>query len=312
MIHINSYSRFSRSARSLNEAINGTPRLPRSFPTATKLLVNWGATTSTHYFPSSRTLNPPQNVRQASDKLKAFKALKGYVNIPEYTTSLEEAVEWAKNSVVFGRSLKGTGGSDIAPSDTDEVGFYTSQFWTKYIKKSQEFRVHVMGGEARVIQRKALRVTNPDTGEPLDTSEVDFRIRNLVNGFVFTTSDASPHPTVLEQAVKAVNRLGLDFGAVDVIWNEYYGKAYVLEVNTAPGLEGDTITKYAEYIKEELTKRGGAPSSEIPVSLSNLFFHPGTTFGITGDGLSYTDEDPEYSEDEDQCDCTECVAARSE
>ncbi len=117
MIHINSYSKFSRSARSLNEAINGTPRLPRAFPTATKLLVNWGATASTHYFPSSRTLNPPQNVRQASDKLKAFKALKGYVNIPEYTTSLEEAVKWAENSVVFGRSLKGTGGSDIAPSD---------------------------------------------------------------------------------------------------------------------------------------------------------------------------------------------------
>jgi D-alanine-D-alanine ligase-like ATP-grasp enzyme len=42
----------------------------------------------------------------------------------------------------------------------------------------------------------------------------------------------------------------LDFGAVDVIWNEKQQRAYVLEVNTAPGLEGQTVDDYARGIKE--------------------------------------------------------------
>ncbi|MNY63636.1 hypothetical protein D3C86_2006230 [compost metagenome] len=47
----------------------------------------------------------------------------------------------------------------------------------------------------------------------------------------------------------AVNAIGLTFGAVDVIWNEYRHQAYVLEVNTAPGLTGTTLEKYAEAFR---------------------------------------------------------------
>ena len=43
---------------------------------------------------------------------------------------------------------------------------------------------------------------------------------------------------------------GLDFGAVDVLWNERQQKAYVCEVNTAPGLEGITLDNYLKEIKE--------------------------------------------------------------
>ena len=38
---------------------------------------------------------------------------------------------------------------------------------------------------------------------------------------------------------------GLTFGAIDVIWNEHQQKAFVLEINTAPGIEGTTVEKYA-------------------------------------------------------------------
>jgi D-alanine-D-alanine ligase-like ATP-grasp enzyme len=41
----------------------------------------------------------------------------------------------------------------------------------------------------------------------------------------------------------------LDFGAVDVIWNEKEDKYYVLEVNTACGLEGTTLDKYVEQFR---------------------------------------------------------------
>jgi D-alanine-D-alanine ligase-like ATP-grasp enzyme len=44
--------------------------------------------------------------------------------------------------------------------------------------------------------------------------------------------------------------LGLDFGAADVLFNARRNQAYVLEVNTAPGLEGQTVNDYAEAFKE--------------------------------------------------------------
>jgi glutathione synthase/RimK-type ligase-like ATP-grasp enzyme len=50
----------------------------------------------------------------------------------------------------------------------------------------------------------------------------------------------------------AVSALGLDFGAVDIIWNEREDKCYVLEVNTAPGLQGSTLENYANAIMEVL------------------------------------------------------------
>ena len=44
----------------------------------------------------------------------------------------------------------------------------------------------------------------------------------------------------------------VDFGAVDVVWNQQNGQAYVLEINTAPGLAGQTITSYANAFRRFL------------------------------------------------------------
>ena len=69
---------------------------------------------------------------------------------------------------------------------------------------------------------------------------------------------ASDH--VRAQSVAAVRSLGLDFGAVDVV--ERQNKAYVLEVNTAPGLVGTTLEKYVDAIREyaeDMPKPNGRP-----------------------------------------------------
>jgi D-alanine-D-alanine ligase-like ATP-grasp enzyme len=49
-----------------------------------------------------------------------------------------------------------------------------------------------------------------------------------------------------ELGVAAVAAVGLDFGAVDIIWNQTQDRCYVLEINTAPGLCNTTCQKYAE------------------------------------------------------------------
>lgn len=76
-------------------------------------------------------------------------------------------------------------------------------------------------------------------------------IRNRSNGWVFTRNDIDPLPQdALTQAVNAVAALGLDFGAVDLVIGRDDELAYVLEVNTAPGLEGTTVQDYANGFRQ--------------------------------------------------------------
>jgi hypothetical protein len=53
----------------------------------------------------------------------------------------------------------------------------------------------------------------------------------------------------MRSALRAVDALGLNFGAVDVLFNEQTGEHVVGEVNTAPGIRGDGYgsRKYAAY-----------------------------------------------------------------
>ena len=47
---------------------------------------------------------------------------------------------------------------------------------------------------------------------------------------------------------RSVNLLGLDFGAVDIGHRLQDNKFFVFEINTAPGIEGSTLDKYAKAI----------------------------------------------------------------
>src|SRR5690606_25675857 len=94
--------------------------------------------------------------------------------------------------VVMGRELKGSGGSGIRFSDEELEAVAESAFWVQYKKKKEEYRVHVIGDSVVLVQQKCLRTTDPATGEKIDTSNVDFRVRNLHNGFIFKRYDIDP------------------------------------------------------------------------------------------------------------------------
>jgi D-alanine-D-alanine ligase-like ATP-grasp enzyme len=53
-------------------------------------------------------------------------------------------------------------------------------------------------------------------------------------------------------AIQAINALSLDFGAVDIIYNQHENKYYVLEINTAPALAGTTLDSYVSAITKLL------------------------------------------------------------
>lgn len=241
-------------------------------------VINWGSGTVTAPWldvQGSKLYNPCVAVNLTRNKLKLFKRLRDAdqgPRIPVFYETLEEAMEGIRDGcVVWGRSATGSCGTDIVSIDQNVDKFNSSDFWVVYKKKKAEFRIHIFkrDGEPTVIdcQQKVLRKTDPETGEAIDRSLVDFMIRNHRNGFIFQRNEIEVPEDVKTQAIRAFALTGLDFGAVDVIWNEKEGQAYVLEINTAPGLEGTTLDNYiAEFRRLGIgkTKKSAAVEEEQP------------------------------------------------
>jgi len=158
--------------------------------------------------------------------------------------SLVEASEWLKqgHTVVCRTVLNGHSGNGIIIAENEDE-LVKAPLYTRYVKKQNEYRVHVFNGKMIHKQRKARRLDVPD-------EEVDWKVRNHDNGFIFQIEDFDLPEDCEKQAIAAVEALGLDFGAVDVVYNGKEQKAYVLEVNSAPGLSGTTLDKYVEVFSE--------------------------------------------------------------
>ena len=255
------YRQGSVSARALAYLLGGLVlRLENSKyrPRANDLIINWGNTTKTFDFP---VLNPAERIKTASNKLNFFNAMKGAGHeglCPRYFTTGSDIPDDAY-PILCRTTLSGHSGVGIVIANTpDEL--VPAPLYVQYVKKQDEYRIHVgkrlseFGmfteipyDEAVIIsqQRKARRLAVPD-------DQVNWQIRNHSNGFVYTRGSINPPTAVVEAAKTALMATGLDFGAVDVIWNEHHQKALVLEVNTAPGLEGQTIADYAAFFVGDL------------------------------------------------------------
>lgn len=195
------------------------------------VIINWG---------NSSPFNPSLNCNSAAatNKLKAFKVLKAEgVSIPPFSTSKDEARAWKDDgkTVLARTTLTGHSGQGILFVE-DEVP--DAPMYVQYIPKKKEYRVHVFDDAVIHVQEKRLK-----------NGHEAHKIRSHDNGYVFATKDVDPPPMVLEESIKAIKALGLLFGAMDVIWNDKQRKAFVLEVNTAPGLCPTTARKYSDAFK---------------------------------------------------------------
>jgi hypothetical protein len=112
--------------------------------------------------------------------------------------------------------------------------------YSRYIFKTKEFRVHATTKKVLSTSRK-IRDPNKQV--------TSWKIRSHDNGFIFQHNNIQPDEKRDELAIQAIKALNLDFGAVDII-EDKQGQLYVLEVNTAPGLEGQTVQVYIQALKE--------------------------------------------------------------
>lgn len=237
-VRVYPYKQGSRSAKVLAEALEGKVLKhvgSKYRPRAGDFVINWGAGGIGNFQPAT-TLNA--RVGDAANKLTAFQRMRANgVRIPPFATSKREVLDnhlegWP---VVCRTKLTGHSGEGIVIAENKDQ-LVEAPLYTKYVKKKDEYRVHVLRDKAFFIQRKARK---------LDVENPNWQVRNLAGGFVFVeVREDEVHGDVVQQALAAVQALNLDFGGVDVIWNEGERKAYVLEVNTACGLEDRTAEHY--------------------------------------------------------------------
>lgn len=249
MVKLYAYKEGSNSAKALADALGikrvrheGKPLYMRG-----ATLINWGAARVARDIRNAIVLNLPKAVAAASNKMEAFQWFSAQgVPCPDWTKDVQKAAKWLNegSDVVRRAVLNGHSGAGISihSQGYDIEDLKGAPLYTRYVKKEAEYRIHVFQGTVIFQQRKARKKDVPD-------DRVNWQVRNLAGGFIFAHHDVVAPENVQSSAIAAVQALGLDFGAVDVISNKA-GQCFVLEVNTACGLEGTTLEKYCEQFRK--------------------------------------------------------------
>lgn len=237
-VMVHGYKPGRAAVRALNALFEYRKRKP---PTH---IINWGDSEfeSPHDVP---VINNPDAVALAVNKIDCLAALRE-ANVPcvDVTTDINQALNWRfQGHKMYERTLAAaSGGRGIRFLDIEDPINQRAKFWTKQFNAKKEFRVHVAFGDViRVQQKKRLN------GVPSS------RIRNYANGYRYSTSVTTVlDEFCLSECERALDVIGLDFGAIDLLYRVSSNSFRILEINTAPAMEANTIADYYNAFSEEI------------------------------------------------------------
>ncbi len=185
------------------------------------------------------------------NKLRELEILNEH-GVATITTSLRNSSSPKYGIKLVPRSVYHTGGLDLLGLDKRRT-----DYWVKVEDFVKEFRIHSFGQKSI---RAGLKVPR-DGFNPVPAGEVWTPNKGWYHPWVrsfdggwrikydgFQTKDLPNGKTLRNLAHAAVKALGLTFGAVD-IGQRADGSLLVLEVNTAPGIEGGSLQAYAKSIE---------------------------------------------------------------
>ena len=193
-------------------------------------IINWG---NSHYqayqkpgATNIRIFNSALAVQRSINKISFFNCLDEYeLPIPVWTINPDIARKWlGQGTTVFCRTqIAGRDGKGIVvaskPSDLVEAPLYT-----KLVPSTREYRIFVFRQRA-IYNLTKMSKPNANLAHPARTRE---------NGWFYSMHQEVPvkAPAL---AVAVCEVLGLDFCAVDILFNAKTDKLTVLESNSAPG-----------------------------------------------------------------------------
>jgi glutathione synthase/RimK-type ligase-like ATP-grasp enzyme len=253
------------------------------------LVLGWGAKTSDPVnLGKVQVLNHPDRIRDNRNKFKALGIMQSAgVSVAPFVDADHIAdIGKAKSKVQFpvvGRRNFHQGGkgfwlcptmSQVKAALSVEKG---AQYFQNLIEIRDEFRVHIMDGEAIHVVKKTQRTQEEfkaawiedelnrqkslaaKNGDAFDDATASLMLRRQADKIVADGANQlvrsnkmgwkfvrvkSPSKALVTEAAKACKALGLNFGAVDCC-TDTNDKVFVIEVNTGPGLEGTAFDAYS-------------------------------------------------------------------
>jgi len=238
---INPYG-ISKSARALSKYLGAKRLLVTGSRFKGKYgdtVINWG--NGRGDVGGARQINRLYDVQLANNKLSTLRVLtEANVDVPNWTTERSALVP--EKLYMARTTLYGHSGQGIRLGEPYELPV-TAPLYVEYIEKVAEYRVIVVNSKIVDFKKKKRRNNYEGTyGE---------HIWNHGSGYIFARNDIVVPIGCGKLGVDAVMALGLDFGAVDII-EDKVGKLYVLEVNTAFGIEGTTLELFGDALRSLL------------------------------------------------------------
>lgn len=148
-----------------------------------------------------------------------------------------------------GRMNNHIGGNDLLTPPA------TPDYYSRKLAFTHEYRVHSFDGRSIRAGRKQLRDGYQVPGTNGNGTPASPWIRSFDGGWRIVYDGFESTRPMRELAAAACAALGLVFGAVD-IGQLADGGLVVLEVNRAPGLEGNSLTSYATALTRWISEHG--------------------------------------------------------
>lgn len=209
------------------------------------ILIRWGTTRRVAYVPEIRTINMRQALQNNASKFEALEQFdRSGLRVPGFSrdwSSLEFPIMGRADSRMQGRDVK------VYHQERDIIELGESDYYIDLIPKVAEYRAHVVDNRIIKASQKVRNDEVWDEEEHGPIPEYDPFVWNYETGWTFRNVRME-HPCI-NMAISAVSVLQLDFGAVDIIVGEN-GNGYILEVNTAPGLDDANLRRYGVALAE--------------------------------------------------------------
>jgi glutathione synthase/RimK-type ligase-like ATP-grasp enzyme len=194
--------------------------------------INWGKRVA------NTILNPDTSNVANKRKMRLLFAEHG-VPMPKLYTLHEAHAKVKEGRLIVGRPDKHSKGRGLWRVNSND-SFMRAMRGTRkkraathfmeWVEAPREYRVHIFKG-------RSIRISEKKFGEKGVTS----------TGNYVTIKPTEPIGHVRRAAKKAVEAVGLDFGAVDILADDE--NCWVLEVNSAPGLGGSLPRLYAQVFR---------------------------------------------------------------
>jgi len=202
-------------------------------PTDTdKVIIRWGSIAGSDT--GRRVINPKEAIKRCLDKRAQLELLSSRrVPVPRLVT---------KPPCVAREPYHSRGRSFFICHTEEEVNEAMEAgavLMTELIDVDTEYRVHVIHGSVVSI---AIKVPS-EKAHPI--------IRSVSHGWKFEeveNMELADAESIIRYSLKAVDVLGLDFGAVDIALTPDW-RTRIFEVNTAPGLSEERVEIYAQALK---------------------------------------------------------------